>query len=89
MLVERWPSAAARLALAVATGMADGPDAGLRALRSLAEELGDDHRWHAANGHFQALAGRSDDADDSFERAADLARHPLEAERLRARVTRR
>ncbi len=89
LLVERWPSAAARLALAVAAGMADGPDAGLRALRSIEEELGDDHRWHAANGHFQALAGRSGDADDSFERAADLARHPLEAERLRARVTRR
>ena len=26
---------------------------------------------------------------ESFERATDLARHPLEAERLRARVTRR
>lgn len=83
-LIPSWPSPAARLAAAVAIGMADGPDAGLRELAAF--EMTDDHRWHAAVGHMHEAAGRPNDAAEAFTHAADLARHPLEAERLRQRA---
>jgi RNA polymerase sigma factor (sigma-70 family) len=87
-LIAMWSSPAALLAHAVAVGMADGADAGLVALAEIADGLQHDHRWHAAVGHMHELAGRHDHAADAFVRAADMARHPLEAERLRARVRR-
>lgn len=85
-LIEIWPATGARLAHAVAIGMADGGDAGLRALERLDDLLGNDHRWHAAAAHFHEAAGSRRKASEHFERAADLAGHPLEAERLRQRA---
>lgn len=85
-LTARWPSPAARLAGAVAIGMADGPDAGLRAIDALPDDLHRDHRWHAAAGHFLAAAGRNREAAAAFSDAADAARHPRVAERLRVRA---
>lgn len=85
-LIAVWPAPAARLARAVALGMADGADAGLGALDALSDEFDDDHRWHAAVGHMHERLRQPVPAAESFERAADLALHPLEVDRLRMRA---
>ena len=84
-LLPSWSSPSSRVAHAVAIGMADGPDAGLAALDRLVDDQGD-ARLLAARGHLLQRAGRTDEATVAFESAADLARHPLEAERLRRRA---
>jgi RNA polymerase sigma-70 factor (ECF subfamily) len=84
-LLPIWPSPSARIARAVAVGMADGPDAGLALLDLLAEDDGD-ARLLAARGHLLQRAGRTDEAMIAFEAAAGSARHPLEVERLRRRA---
>jgi RNA polymerase sigma-70 factor (ECF subfamily) len=82
-LLTTWSSPSARVAHAVAVGMADGPDAGLAALDRLGEG---DARWLAARGHLLGRAGRNTEAAAAFTAAADTAPHPLEAERLRRRA---
>ena len=84
-LLPIWPSPSARIACALAIGMADGPDAGL-ALLDLLTDDDDDARLVAARGHLLQRAGRTDEASIAFEAAAGSARHPLEAERLRRRA---
>ena len=84
-LLPIWPSPSARIAHAVAIGMADGPDAGMALLDLLTDD--DGHaRLLAARGHLLQRAGRNDEATIAFEAAAESARHPLEAERLRRRA---
>ena len=84
-LLPIWPSPSARIAHAVAIGMADGPDAGLALLDLLTDDHGD-ARLLAARGHLLQRAGRTDEAMMAFEAAAQSARHPLEGERLRRRA---
>ena len=84
-LLPVWSSPSARIAHAVAIGMADGPDAGLAVLDQLADH-GSDARLLAARGHLLERAGRTDEATAAFESAARSARHPLEAERLHRRA---
>ena len=84
-LLPIWASPSARIGHAVAIGMADGPDAGLARLDLLTDD-GDDARLLAARGHLLQRAGRTHEATIAFETAAESARHPLEAERLRRRA---
>ena len=84
-LLPTWPSPSARIAHAVAIGMADGPDAGLAVLDQLTDEDGA-ARLLAARGHLLQRADRTDEAKIAFEAAAESAHHPLEADRLRRRA---
>lgn len=84
-LLPIWASPSARIAHAVAIGMADGPDAGLALLDLLTDDHGD-ARLLAARGHLLQRAGRTDEATIAFDAAAESARHPLEAERLHRRA---
>ena len=84
-LLPIWPSPSARIAHAVAIGMADGPDAGLAVLDQLTDEDGA-ARLLAARGHLLQRADRTDEAKIAFEGAAESAHHPLEADRLRRRA---
>ncbi len=87
-LLPIWASPSARIAHAVAIGMAIGPDAGLDMLDRLADDDdGDgDGRLLAARGHLLERADRAHEAIAAFEAAAACARHPLEAERLHQRA---
>ena len=85
VLLPLWPSQSARIAHAVAVGMADGPDAGLALLDRLSDDDGN-ARPMAARGHLLERAGRTKEAAVAFEAAADSARHSREAERLRRRA---
>ena len=55
---------------AVATAMAEGPDAGLIILDGLDESLGDHHRLHAVRAHLLELAGDREGAISEFKHAA-------------------
>jgi RNA polymerase sigma factor (sigma-70 family) len=55
---------------AVATAMAQGPDAGLALLKGLADELGDHHRLHSVRAHLLEQAGDPSGAIAEFEAAA-------------------
>lgn len=83
-LLPNWSSPSARIAHGVAIGMADGPDVGLRVLDRLPDHV--DARLMAARGHLLERAGCTNEATATFEAAAESARHPLEAERLRRRA---
>lgn len=74
MLLRAAPSPAAEIGLAVAIGMAHGPDAGQIAIAPLLErpEVVRGHRVHAAYGHLLELAGRRGEARAVFELAARL-----------------
>jgi RNA polymerase sigma-70 factor (ECF subfamily) len=84
-LLPIWSSPSARIAHAVAIGMADGPDAGLAVLDHLAVDQAN-ARMLAGRGHLLERAGRFDEATIAFEAAAGSAQHPREAERLRRRA---
>ena len=64
---------------AVAVAMADGPDAGLRALEPLAETLDRYHLFHAARADLLRRAGRDEESAASYDRA--LAQVGNDAER--------
>jgi RNA polymerase sigma factor (sigma-70 family) len=55
---------------AVATAMAQGPDAGLALLGGLADQLGDHHRLHSVRAHLLEQAGDTAGAIAEFEAAA-------------------
>jgi RNA polymerase sigma factor (sigma-70 family) len=55
---------------AVATAMAQGPDAGLALLGGLADQLGDHHRLHSVRAHLLEQAGDTAGAVAEFEAAA-------------------
>ena len=65
---------------AVATGMADGPAAGLAVLEGLDARLGDHHRLHAVRAHLLELAGRPAAAE--FRLAAARATNERERDYL-------
>ena len=55
---------------AVATGMSQGPEAGLALLDGLEDRLADHHRLHAARAHLLEMAGDRDGAIAAFGSAA-------------------
>jgi RNA polymerase sigma-70 factor (ECF subfamily) len=68
-LAEARPSPVIDLNRAVAVAMADGPDAGLRALEPLAEALDRYHLFHAARADLLRRAGRDAEAALAYDRA--------------------
>jgi len=87
-LVRRWPSPVARLNLAVAVGMADGPAAGLALADQLADEpaLAGYPLLPAVRGELLAKLGRSAEAREQFARAAEQTRNEREREIFRNRA---
>ncbi|MER7044580.1 DUF6596 domain-containing protein [Streptomyces jumonjinensis] len=79
-LVRLLPTPVVRLNRAVATGMADGPGAGLAQLDALNADpaLRDYHLLPAARGDLLARLGRSAEARLEFDRAASLTRNAAE-----------
>jgi RNA polymerase sigma-70 factor (ECF subfamily) len=84
-LMRLTPTPVVALNAAVATGMALGPENGLRALAALAGDprssdvLAEYHLWHAANADLRRRAGHAADALPWYRRAQALA--PTAAER--------
>ena len=84
-LMRLTPTPVVALNAAVATGMAFGPEHGLRALAALAgaprssDVLTEYHLWHAANADLRRRAGHGGDALPWYRRAQALA--PTAAER--------
>jgi RNA polymerase sigma factor (sigma-70 family) len=76
MLDRIAPSPAVSLNLAVAIGMAHGPNAGLDALTPLLERADQqrNHRLHAAQAHLLELTGNTDAAKNAYRLAARLTR---------------
>ncbi len=74
MLERIAPSPTVTLNLAVAIGMAHGPQAGLLALAPLlnASDQRHNHRLHSANAHLLELAGHLPEARAAFRLAASL-----------------
>ncbi|MEM1335747.1 MAG: sigma-70 family RNA polymerase sigma factor, partial [Actinomycetota bacterium] len=87
-LVALDPTPVVGLNREVAVAMADGPDAGLRALDALGDgggdrgRLDDFHLAHSTRGELLARTGRRDEAIESFERALERVRNPAERELL-------
>lgn len=72
MLQQQAPSPTVTLNLAVAVGMAHGPQAGLSSLEPLTElpEMQRGHRFHAVRAHLLELTGRRAEAADAYALAA-------------------
>ncbi|WKG06562.1 RNA polymerase sigma factor [Mycolicibacterium sp. HK-90] len=72
-LMRVGPSLGAAVALAALDGEIDGPDAGLRALDTIADRSIDTFQpaW-VTRGHLLATAGRVDEAAASYRRAVEL-----------------
>jgi RNA polymerase sigma-70 factor (ECF subfamily) len=81
------PSPLVELNRGVAIGMADGPEAGLRALDHVAAAggLGRHHLLHAARGHFLAQLGRNDEAAQEYDAAVVLVTNDAERAFLQRR----
>ncbi|MEO7587713.1 MAG: DUF6596 domain-containing protein [Arachnia sp.] len=75
MLEKMNPGPAVSVNLAVATAMADTPEAGLAITRSLLDDpaLSRNHRVHGVHAHLLSMAGDLDGAAACFSRAATLA----------------
>ena len=78
------PSPVVRLNRAAAIGQADGPDAGLTALRSI-DGLDGYHLYWATLAEFSARSGRTDQALDAYDRALALTENPAEQLHLETR----
>ena len=83
------PSSVVKLNQAVAVGMAEGPEAGLKMVDTLAkdETLAGYHLLPAARGDLLSKLGRRDEARAEFERAASLTRNEREREVLLGRAS--
>ena len=84
------PSPVVALNRAVAVAMADGPDAGLRLLDPLADDLDRYHHFHAARADLLRRAGREPEAADAYDQALALVGNDAERrylERRRAALT--
>ncbi|HTG48129.1 MAG TPA: RNA polymerase sigma factor [Actinomycetota bacterium] len=71
---------------AVAIAMADGPDAGLRRLEPLAEDLDRYHLFHSARADLLRRAGRPREACDAYRRALELTTNDTERRFLESRL---
>lgn len=79
------PTPAARLALAVAVSERDGPEAGLRALAGLEQEMPASHRMPAVRAELLARAGRGVEATKAYDQAIALCGNAVEREHLTSR----
>lgn len=80
MLAYLQPTPVILLNRAVAVGMADGPDRGLRLVDELTEEraLRNYPQLPAVRGELLTLMGRQDEARTEFARAAELTQNQAE-----------
>jgi RNA polymerase sigma-70 factor (ECF subfamily) len=85
-LAEVDPSPVVQLNRAVAIAMADGPDAGLRALEPLAEPLRGYHLFHASRADLLRRTGRHADAAEAYETSLGLATNPAQRRFLERRL---
>jgi len=88
VLGRLWPSAVVRLNRAVAVGLRDGPDAGLREMEPLRDEpvLATYPYLEAARGDFLARLCRWEDSAVAYEEALLLAGNGVEGAFLRRRL---
>jgi len=86
-LIAIMPTPVVALNRAVAVAETDGPEAGLALLDGVAEELDGYHLLHASRGSMLARLGRPQEAADSYDRAAALARTDAEVAFLSRRRT--
>ncbi|MCH5673640.1 RNA polymerase sigma factor [Streptomyces gilvus] len=88
LLAARAPSPVVELNRAVAVSMAEGPEAGLAIVDSLAAEpaLRDYHLLPSVRGDLLERLGRTAEARAEFTRAAELARNERERELLLGRA---
>jgi len=87
-LAFRFPSPVVELNRAVAVGMADGPEAGLELVETLAKEplLRDNHLLISVRADLLEKAGRLEEARAEFARAAELTLNEAERRLLEARA---
>jgi len=88
LLLAVRPSPVVALNRAIAVGMADGPEAGLRALAEIdgRDRLGRHPFLDAAVAEFEVRAGRPARAAESLRAALRVARNPAEVELLRRKL---
>jgi RNA polymerase sigma-70 factor (ECF subfamily) len=88
LLGEAWPSPVVALNRAAAIGLADGPEAGLRALDALAEEpqLAAYRYLAAARADFLRQLGRNAEARSAYEEALLLSENAVERAFLAGRL---
>jgi RNA polymerase sigma factor (sigma-70 family) len=88
LLEQRWPSPVVALNRAVAIGMADGPEAGLRALDALGGEpaLASYSYLPAARADFLRRLGRRTEAAGAYEEALLLTENAVERRFLEGRL---
>lgn len=82
---ERWPSPVVTLNRAVAVGMRDGPEAALKELAALDDDLGHYHLFHSARAELLRRAGRPADAAAAFDAALGLVSNERERDLLERR----
>jgi RNA polymerase sigma-70 factor (ECF subfamily) len=80
------PSPVVALNRAGAIAMADGPQAGLRAMEPLRDELDRYHLFHSAQADLLRRAGRLDEAADAYRRALAIATNEAERRFLEGRL---
>ncbi len=73
---------------AVATAMADGPEAGLAVLGEVEERLAGHYRLHAVRAHLLEMAGDAEGAREQFRIAAARATNLREQHYLTAQAAR-
>jgi RNA polymerase sigma-70 factor, ECF subfamily len=88
LLLSMWPSPVVALNRAVAVGLADGPEAGLRALDELATEplLAGYSYLAASRADFLRRLGRTTDARLSYQEALLLSENDVERDFLTSRL---
>jgi RNA polymerase sigma-70 factor (ECF subfamily) len=85
-LYDLQPTPVVALNRAVAIAMADGPQAGLRAMEPLHEQLDRYHLFHSAQADLLRRAGRLDEAADAYRRALAIATNEAERRFLEGRL---
>jgi len=87
-LVELTASPVVELNRAVAIAMAEGPDAGLRAIDAIegVQRLDSYHLLHSAQAELLRRLGRGQEAAASYTRAIELAGNPVERRFLERRL---
>ncbi|XVX19832.1 RNA polymerase sigma factor [Actinomycetota bacterium] len=85
LLLTLGPSPAAAVARAVAVAEAAGPEAGLRALDGLAEQLPRSHRPHAVEAELRRRSGEQEAALAAYDRAVALCDNEAERRHLAER----
>ncbi|HKW78919.1 MAG TPA: sigma-70 family RNA polymerase sigma factor [Candidatus Limnocylindria bacterium] len=85
-LLAAWPSPVVRLNRSIAVARVAGPDAALRELEAIGDELERYHLFHAVRAEFLRGLGRTVEARQADQRALALAENPAERELLARRV---